>query len=323
LKENRRIIDFSCHLLSKETIKIIQKKKFYGAGKGQYHIPKESLDPILRSKLMDKYGIGIQVLSFSAAALRGLSKDEASKVCQLANSSIFDFIQRNPERYSGLAVISLTDLDSALEELDRAIDQLGFRGVIVATNQEGRGLDDSFFQPFFARISKFDIPVLLHPTDWQEYPLVNRDIMTVFGWPFDTTQAVYRLILGGVLDRFPNLKIVTHHLGGMLPYFASRLEDHLKLTGREPKLKRKSIRKYWNNVYGDTAVDGNAASIACGLAFFGPDRVIYGTDYPFGTRAGETFIRSNLEGVQAMPVSDNIKSKILFDNSAKLLKLKI
>jgi len=153
--------------------------------------------------------------------------------------------------------------------------------------------------------------------------LVDMDkgwrMMHVFGWPFDTTQAVWRLILGGVIDHYPSLKIVTHHMGAMLPYFVRRIESTFNLHLRD-KLPR-HISQYWSNIYGDTAVDGTVAAYPCGYAFFGPDRLMYGSDYPFGVEAGEAYIRDNLAGVKAMDIPPQDMEKILGGNAKKLLKL--
>jgi aminocarboxymuconate-semialdehyde decarboxylase len=130
---------------------------------------------------------------------------------------------------------------------------------------------------------------------------------------------VWRLIFGGVIDRFPSLKIVMHHLGAMLPFFVRRVEQNFKglLSDKLPR----SITEYWGNLYGDTATDGTLGSYPCGYAFFGPDRMMYGSDYPFGAEAGEDFIQSNLAGVKSMKIPAKEKGKILGGNAKKLLKI--
>ena len=121
------------------------------------------------------------------------------------------------------------------------------------------------------------------------------------------------------MDRFPTLKIVMHHLGGMFPFFAGRIETILKRRLRET-LPR-PISSYWGNIYGDTALSGNMAGLSCGYAFFGPDRMVFGTDYPFGPEGGELFLRGALEGVRSMAIPADGKEKILSGNAMKLLKI--
>jgi aminocarboxymuconate-semialdehyde decarboxylase len=143
--------------------------------------------------------------------------------------------------------------------------------------------------------------------------------MSRFGWPFDTTQAVWRLIFGGVLDRFPSLKIVMHHLGAMFPYFAGRIQFGL-ITLRE-KLPR-DLSEYFKNIYGDSALSGGPAeAYACGYAFFGPDRVLYGSDYPFGPEIGERFVTANMAGLTSLNIPTENMKKILGGNAKRLLKI--
>ena len=125
--------------------------------------------------------------------------------------------------------------------------------------------------------------------------------------------------MGGVLDRFPALKIVTHHMGAMIPYFVNRIESTFNrhLNNMLPR----HISEYWANFYGDTAVDGATAAYSCGYAFFGSDRLLYGSDYPFGTEAGEAYVRDNLAGVRSMKLSPEETGKILGKNTQKLLKI--
>jgi aminocarboxymuconate-semialdehyde decarboxylase len=141
----------------------------------------------------------------------------------------------------------------------------------------------------------------------------------VFGWDYDSTQALWRLIFGGVIDRFPSMKIVTHHMGNYFPFFMRRIETNFNGFLRD-KLPR-HIAEYFGNIYGDTAVDGTLGAFPCGYAFFGADRLLYGSDYPFGPEAGEDFIRENLACVKSMAIPDDEKEKILGGNAQKLLKI--
>ena len=126
--------------------------------------------------------------------------------------------------------------------------------------------------------------------------------------------------MGGVIDRYPGLKIVTHHMGGMIPYLARRVDSSFDRFYKD-KMPR-HISQYWGNFYGDTAVDGTVAAYPCGYAFFGPDRLMYASDYPFGWEAGEGYIRDNLAGVKTLKISKKNMDKILGGNAKKLLKIK-
>ena len=317
------IIDVFCHHVSRSVGKLIDKGKYFGEG-NEFSYPPQNADAEVRLGLMEKYGIDIQALSQTTPVLLGFEAEDATEICRLSNNDNYALCKAYPDRFVNICIVSLLDVGSAMEELERSINELDCRGVTVAANQNGKGLDSAEYFPFYEKLVAHDLPLLIHPTHWESYPLVDMDngwrMMHLFGWPFDTTQAVWRLIFGGVLDRYPSLKLVTHHCGAMLPYFARRIEQNFNRFLRD-KLPR-HISEYWGNIYGDTALDGTTAAYPCGYAFLGPDRMMYGTDYPFGAESGEDFIRENLAGVKAMNIPAEDMRKILGENAKKLLKIK-
>jgi predicted TIM-barrel fold metal-dependent hydrolase len=319
------VIDIFSHHISKSAGPILPKKKYYSYQEGkEFSYPIQNGDPEVRLGLMDKHGVDIQALSQTTPVLLGFSPKDASEICRLSNRDNYALCKAYPKRFVNICILSLLDMKSAMKELDRSINELDCRGVTISTNQNGKGLDSAEYFPFYEKVVEHDLPILLHPTHFESYPLVDMEkgwrIMHTFGWPFDTSQAVWRMIFGGVIDRFPTMKIVTHHLGGMIPYFARRAEVSFNKFLKD-KLPR-HLNKYWGNFYGDTALDGTAAAFPCGYAFFGADRMMYGSDYPFGAEAGEDYIRSNLEGVKSMNIPSEDKEKILGGNAKKLLKIK-
>ena len=289
-------------------------------------MPPENTDPEVRLGLMDKYGIDMHALVQTTPVLLNANPEDAAELCQASNDDNFALCKAYPDRFVNICMISLLDMKSAMEELDRSVNELDCRAVTISTNQNGKGLDSEEFFPFYEKIEEFNLPILLHPIDWESYPLVDMEkgwrMMHVFGWPFDTTQAVWRLIFGGVLDRFPSLKIVMHHLGAMLPFFARRIETNcrLRMMGLWNKLQR-DISEYWFQIYGDTAVDGTRGAYPCGYAFFGPYRMMFGTDYPAGLERGEDFIRENLMGVKELDIPKEEMDLILGGNAKRLLKI--
>lgn len=316
------VIDVFTHYISKSVGEIVAKGNMFGDGKVA-RWPMHYAEPEVRLGHMDKYGVDKQALSQSTPVLIGFGADEAAQICRLSNSDNYALCKAYPGRFVNICIMSLLDVRSATEELERSVNELDCRGVTIASNQDGRGLDSPEYFPFYAKVAEHDLPIFIHPTNWGSYPLVDTDtgwwLMSVFGWPFDSTQAVWRLIFGGVMDRFPSLKIVMHHLGAMLPFFAGRIETILNRRLGEKLLR--PISEYWRNIFGDTAVDGNLAAYPCGYAFFGPERMMYGTDYPFGAEGGEKFIRANLEGVRSMNIPTEHIEKIVGGNAKKLLKI--
>lgn len=316
------IIDIYNHHISKAVGKKVGRGKYYGEGK-EFPFPPQNADPEARLALMDKYGIDIQALSQTTPILLGLSVEGAAEVCRMSNDDNYALCKAYPDRFVNICIISLLDMKSAMKELKRCINELDCRGVTVASSQNGKGLDSPEYRPFYKEVVKHDLPLLIHGTHWDCSPLMDMDhswrFLHVFGWDYDGTQAVWRLIFGGVIDRFPTLKVVTHHLGNYIPFFKRRIEANVNKFLRD-KLPR-PISEYWGNIYGDTAVDGTLGAFPCGYAFFGSERMMYGSDYPFGAEAGEDFIRENLAGVKSMVIPEEEKEKILGGNARKMLKI--
>jgi predicted TIM-barrel fold metal-dependent hydrolase len=319
------IIDFSAHHISRSVGKIIAKGKWYGSG-NLMRYPVENADPEVRLALMEKYQVDMQALSQTTPVVMGFSPQEAAEICRLSNDDNYALCKAYPKKFVNICIISLQDMKSAMKELERSVKELDCRAITLGSNQNGKGLDSPEYYPFYEKVIEYDLPIFIHPVNWESYPLVDATkglgAMLVLGWPFDTTQAAWRLILSGTIDHFPELKIVLHHYGAMLPFFSRRIEQNIRLNLKDRLKKDKDIHEYWGNFYGDTALDGAVASYPCGYSFFGPDRTVFGTDYPFGAESGEDFYRENLAGVKAMKISAKNMRKILGENAKTLLKIK-
>ncbi len=326
------VVDVFCHHSSEEVEEMItrgaRRQELKGPRKSwtpqsAFPFPLESARPERRLALMDRYGIDVQALSQTTPALFGIGADDAAEICIRSNDENYSLCRAYPDRFVNVCIVSLLDARSALRELDRSINELDCRGVTVATNHDGQGLDSPDYSPFYEKLLAYDLPLFLHPTYWESYPLADQatgfGLMSAFGWPFDTTQAVWRLIFGGVLDRFPLLKVVTHHMGAMLPYFSGRIETVYRGAKVKPA---RPISEYWDNIYGDTAISGGMTeAYQLGYAFFGPDRLMYGSDYPFGPEGGELHVRDNLAGLKSISVTQDVMAKILGGNARRLLKI--
>ena len=317
------IIDIYSHHISRSVGAILEKNKYYGPGK-QFSFPAQNGDAEARLALMDKYKIDVHALSQTTPVLLGYGAEDAAEICRKSNDDNYTLCKAYPKRFVNVCILSLLDMKSAMKEFDRCVNELDCRALTISANQNGKGLDAPEYLSFFEKAAKHDLPILIHPTHWESYPLVDMEkgwrMMHVFGWPFDTTQAVWRLIFGGVIDRYPTLKIIMHHLGAFIPFFQRRIEQNFNgfLKSKLPR----HISEYWGNIYGDTATDGTLGSYLCGYAFFGAERMMYGSDYPFGSEAGEDFIRANLYGVQGMGIPTAEREKILGGNAQRLLKIK-
>jgi uncharacterized protein len=224
-----------------------------------------------------------------------------------------------------MASIPFADQGEALNELDRAIKGLGLAGVVAYNNIDGKYLDSPEFAPIFQRIESLGVPVYVHPTIPVSAGTIGSDynLNMLLGWPFDTSVNMARIALSGMLDKFPNLKFIISHGGGMIPMFADRIsaltEAHSEdLTGASAKASpTESLRK----MYVDLAFYGSVSAIRCTLDFFSDRNCLFASDYPFGPEGGLRFLKLASQAIRNLDVSDDRKRRILELNAGQLLKL--
>jgi aminocarboxymuconate-semialdehyde decarboxylase len=228
--------------------------------------------------------------------------------------------------------------DAALAEIDRAIDQLGATGVQVFSNVNGRPLDLPEHLQIFERLAQRGLPVWIHPIradrvpDYPNEPRSKYDLWWAFGWPYETSIAMGRLVFSGIFDRHPDLVIITHHLGAMVPFCEGRIGgglDQLGSRSDDPddgaalkRLKKRPV-DYFRMFYGDTALFGAWHGMESGLAFFGAAHVLFGTDMPFDPEKGPGFIRDTIAAMERMRASAEDKAKIYEGNAQRLLRLRL
>ena len=313
---------------------------------GQLHMQKRMRGiPVLvdleqRFRIMDRYEQYVQVLTLASPPIEIVGGPALSPdLARLANDEMAEVVTKHPERFPNfVASLPMNNPDAALSEIDRAVSDLGTTGVQMYTNVNGRPLDGPEYRPLFARMAALGLPIWLHPTrtpnvaDYAGEPRSKFDIWWAFGWPYETTAAMARLVFSGIFDRHPDLKIITHHLGAMLPYFEMRAAGGLDQLGTRTddpddlaalgRLAKPPI-DYFHMFYGDTAVFGSWAALECGLAFFGADRVLFGTDMPFDPEQGPGFIRDTIAAMEKMRATPEDKAKIYEGNARRLLKLRV
>jgi uncharacterized protein len=297
------------------------------------------VDLDLRLSIMDRYEGYAQVLTLASPPIEIIGGPERSpELARIANDSMAEIVDRHPERFPGfVASLPMNAPEAALLEIDRAIGRLGATGVQIFSNVNGRALDGPEFAPIFARMAEHRLPIWLHPTrtpasaDYAGETRSKYDLWWAFGWPYETTLAMARLVFSGLFDRHPDLAVITHHLGAMLPYFEMRAAgglDQLGCRTEDPddavaltRLRRRPV-EYFKLFYGDTAVFGSTAALECGLAFFGADRVLFGTDMPFDPEQGPGFIRDTIGSLDRARASAEDKVKIYEGNARRMLQLR-
>ena len=293
----------------------------------------------LRFHIMDRFEDYVQVLTLASPPIEALgAPQDTPELARLANDGMAELVTKYPGRFPGfVASIPMNNPDAALIEIDRAITELGATGIQIFSNVNGRPLDEPEFQPLFEKMAELNLPIWLHPTrgsgfsDYQAEKRSRYDLWWVFGWPYETTIAMGRLVFAGIFDRYPDLMIITHHLGGMVPFFEGRAGAGLDQLGSRTddpddgaalgRIRRRPL-DYFKMFYGDTALFGSRPGLECGLAFFGADRLFFGTDMPFDPEKGPGFIRETIRSIEEMAVSGADKMKIYEGNARRLLKLR-
>ena len=200
----------------------------------------QTVDLDARFREMDKYDEYAQVLALPHPVIEEVAPaHEAADLARLANDEMAEIAAQYPDRFPAwVATVMLTDVDAAMKEADRAIRDLGARGVQIYTNVVGRPLDLPEFLPFFAAMADHDWPIWLHPArtagylpDYTSETKSRYEMWWCFGWPYETAVALSRLVFSGLFDRHPGLKIITHHLGGMIPFFDGRIGAGMEFLG--------------------------------------------------------------------------------------------
>ena len=291
-----------------------------------------------RLRLMDEFDGLQQVLSLANPPIEVLGPpDKTPELARIANDGLAELCRRHPERFPCfIASMPMNNIDACVREAERTVRDLGARGIQVFTNVLGKPLSAPEFRPLFRHMAKADLPVWIHPirgpqfADYASEKASENEIWFTFGWPYETTACVTRLIFSGLYDELPNLKIITHHMGGMVPFYAGKIDlgfdqiFHGK-TGENPVarkagLKRKPV-EYYKMIYADTALNGSAPATRCGHEFFGTGHCLFATDAPFDAEQGRMLIRETIRAVNQLEVSSLDKEKIFSGNARSLLKL--
>jgi len=289
-----------------------------------------------RLRLMDRFPGYSQVPCLVSPPLEVLvGPEQTAELVRRANDGMAAMAARHSDRFPGFfAALALNHPKAMLEEAHRAVTELGACGVQIFTNMNGAAIDTPPFMDLFALMAELDRPILLHPTlgmdtpDYAGETYSKYELWWTLGWPYETSKAMYRLVFAGVFDRWPDLKIITHHGGGLIPMVEGRLGAGLVAYGSRtpPELRERENTPLqgeslaaFRRFYTDTATFGSTAAVECALQFFGHERVLFASDMPFGPEQGAVNIRSTLAVVSDLPVNDAQLKAILHMNSLKIM----
>jgi predicted TIM-barrel fold metal-dependent hydrolase len=289
-----------------------------------------------RFRLMDGFAGYRQVLTPSMPPIEDLADGAvAVEMMRLMNDGLAELVVRHPDRFPAFAAaLSLHDVDAALAEIGRA-DAMGAIGFQICTHMRGIPLDHPRFAPLFDEIARRRLSIWLHPVrgPTPDYPTEKKsryEIWWCFGWPYDSTVAMSRLVFSGLFDRHPDLKIITHHMGAMIPYFEGRIVQGwgLEMGSRTPPSDadllpgplQRPAQDYFKMFYADTALSGAAGATRCGLDYFGADKVVFASDFPFDAEGGSYLVRETIRALDTLELTGAVRSKIDAGNISKIIR---
>jgi uncharacterized protein len=286
-----------------------------------------------RFKLMDeleaKLGDGYrQVLVMAHTSAEHEDADTAIDLARIGNEDLAGLVADHPDRFVGW--VAQTALQAGERNLDmvREAIEAGALGAQIYTSIQGRALDQPDYEPFFALMAELDRPIWIHPnrtSQWSDFPLSEPEslygLYGRLGWPTDTAVTMCRLVYAGYLERWPNLKIIAHHSGGTVPMLAGRLKVTAGFRavqgGQAPAALQHPPLEYLKRFYCDTANFGNPIALRAALEFFGPDQVLFGTDFGFSP----LFAPDTIDDMEAVVRDEALKQQIYEDNARRVLRL--
>jgi predicted TIM-barrel fold metal-dependent hydrolase len=290
-----------------------------------------------RLRLVDSFGDYQQVLSNSQPPIEVVAgPDTSADLARLANDGFEELCRKYPDQFpTFVASMPMNNPEAAVQEIDRVV-QMGARAVQIFTNVAGRPLDKPEYFQVFERMAHHDLPILLHPArgakfaDYKSEPKSHYEVWFTFGWPYETSAAMAHIVFSGMFDKLPNLKIMTHHYGAMIPFFEGRVgpgwdqlgtrtddEDYGALLA---SLKKRPL-DYFKMFYADTALFGSLSGTKCGLDFFGVDKTIFASDCPFDPEGGPMYIRDTIAVLDKLGLQEPDREKIFGGNLRTLMRI--
>ncbi len=269
----------------------------------------------LRLKAMDAQRVTVHALSLNPPMVYWADDALGVRLARLVNDAMAEATRAHPERFVALATLPMQDPEAAVNEVDRAVKELGCRGIYLGTNIRGKELNDSLFLPVFERINALRVPIFLHPFNViGSQRLTSYYLHNLLGNPFDTAVAAANLIFSGLLDRFPKLDICLPHAGGAFPYLIGRLNHGWKVRQECRGLKKPPL-SYLRRFTYDT-ISHAPQSLRYLIDLVGADRVMLGSDYCF-----DMGYERPVKVITALKLSRKDQEKILSRNAARLLRL--
>jgi 6-methylsalicylate decarboxylase len=268
-----------------------------------------------RLRLMDRAGVQMQVLSACPQTPYGGDAKKAAGAARFVNDQYAGLIQAHPDRFAAFATLPMPHLEESVDEMGRALDELGMAGVAMNTSVLGHALVEPDFEPVFAELNRRGAVLYLHPAGNSACsPLIgNYHLTWMVGAPVEDTISVMHLITHGIPARYPNIKIINSHLGGALPMLLQRADDQYGWEAPDtPERPSVAARRMWY----DTVGHGHVPALRCAIDSLGADRLLLGTDFPYEN--GDIFVRA-VDYINAPRIDPDAARAILDHNASALL----
>ena len=291
----------------------------------------------VRKKIVAGHKDYAQILSYPQPPIEAIAKTPAQidELIRIINDGLAELCAKEPDFFPGwVAQIALDAPDAGVAEAERAVNQLGALGVQIYTNVLGKPIDRPEYRPFWAKMNELGKPVWLHPTRGAETPDYIREtkslyeIWWTFGWSYETATAMARLVFSRIMDDHPNLKIITHHFGGIVPMLEGRLGPGMDVLGSRTSdedyvslrkcLKKRPLDYFKQDFYADTAVFGATPATKCGLEFYPVDKIVFASDCPFDPENGTMFPRETLRILESLELDKETRDKIFYKNLERI-----
>jgi predicted TIM-barrel fold metal-dependent hydrolase len=332
-------IDFYCHFSAMRVIDYLE-----AAGGPKPHVFRSLfantptlIDPEQRLRLMDDYGVARSVLVplpwLETAPAVHADPQKCLQAARLLNDELAQVAARRRDRFSAVAVLPTTNPEIMLAELNRAVQELQMAGAMFVTGPTVKRPDHPDYELLYAEASRLDVPLWIHPSRPSLYPdyLDEKDskfqVWQTLSWLQDSSTAMVRIVFSGAFDRHPKLKLIIHHHGALVPLFAQRMQygwDYFEQnTGvKQPTEISRPYIEHFKKFYCDTATQGREPKLLeMTTAFFGPERVLFGSDAPMDASGGRSFTADAIASVEGMDIPASDRTKIFRDNARRLLKL--
>ena len=300
---------------------------------GQTRNKPHFIDVALRVEMLDRNGIDLQVVTPPHHLDCNQLPGDVTAQLALArgiNDNMARLMEDSKGRFVAAGNIPLAGFEQGgRQEMERAIKTLGLKVISIPTNLRGSPSDLPEFESFWAYAAEMNVPVYIHPNDpvgqsdrsyEAEYDMIHN-----FGWPFETVLILSRLVFSGIIERYPTLKVVSHHLGGgMIPFFWGRINETYAPENQQKTIGRvlpKPLFDYFSRFYYDTAVGGGAPAIRCAYEVFGAGQLIFATDGPWGPGTGESRLANYPQVIKSLGLSEEDNKRIFEGNARRVLNL--